>query len=250
MNSSDPRTAIDFRNVRKRFGAAQALSGVDLEVHVGELFGLVGMNGAGKTTLIKCLLDANRADGGEIAVFGISSTENRARSALAFLPERFSAPYYASGRDFLKLMAKLYGAPYDEQRALAALDTLDLDRGALYKPVRAYSKGMTQKLGLCACLLSNRPMLLLDEPTSGLDPKARARLKGALRALHMAGKTIFFTSHALADVDEMCDRMAVLHQGQVRYVGSPHDLRAQFNAATLEKAFLACIDQSAQAHNT
>ncbi|MCW5626281.1 MAG: ABC transporter ATP-binding protein [Burkholderiales bacterium] len=234
--------ALSFRHIVKRYGSAVALAGVELQIASGEFFGLAGMNGAGKTTLIKCLLDATRADEGDIEIFGSPSRETVARRHLAFLPERFNAPFYATGRDFLRLMARLYGTPFDEGVAAGMLDQLDLDRTALDRPVRSYSKGMTQKLGLCAVLLSGRSLLLLDEPTSGLDPKARALLKAALRTRHAAGATIFFTSHALADVDEMCDRMAVLHHGALRYAGTPAELRRRTAADTLEQAFLRVIE--------
>lgn len=236
--------ALAFRHVSKAFGTSVALGDVQLDVGSGELFGLVGMNGAGKTTLIKCLLDASRADSGSIEVFGVTSLLPAARSRLAFLPERFNAPFYVTGRDFLRLMLQLYGRGYEETDARAILEALDLDLSALDKPVRAFSKGMTQKLGLACCLLSERALLLLDEPTSGLDPKARALLKGALRDRHARGTTIFFTSHSLADVEEMCDRMAVLHQGRIRYVGSPAGLRERHGEPTLERAFLACLEDS------
>lgn len=236
--------ALAFRHVSKAFGKAVALGDVELDVAPGEFFGLVGMNGAGKTTLIKCLLDASRADAGSIEVFGHTSLLPAARSRLAFLPERFNAPFYVTGRDFLRLMLRLYGRVYAEDEARATLADLDLDRTALDKPVRAYSKGMTQKLGLACCLLSQRDLLLLDEPTSGLDPKARALLKAALRDRHASGTTVFFTSHSLPDVEEMCDRMAVLHHGRVRYVGSPAGLRERFGAATLERAFLDCLAEA------
>ena len=122
------------------------------------------------------------------------------------------------------------------------LAALDLDLSALAKPVRAFSKGMTQKLGLAACLLSSKALYVLDEPTSGLDPKARALLKRQLRAVRDDGRTIFLTSHALADVDELCDRMAVIHRGALRFSGTPAELRARHSADNLEQAFLACIE--------
>ncbi|MGH8650336.1 MAG: ABC transporter ATP-binding protein, partial [Burkholderiales bacterium] len=104
------------------------------------------------------------------------------------------------------------------------------------------SKGMTQKLGLAACLLSGKDLYVLDEPTGGLDPKARALAKGELAALRRAGRTIFFTSHALADVAEMCDRLAVMHAGRLRFAGTPQELTDRTGAPDLERAFLACIE--------
>ena len=134
------------------------------------------------------------------------------------------------------------GASVDQLFVLAVYAS-----SALTKPVRAFSKGMTQKLGLAACLLSGKDLYILDEPTSGLDPKARALLKEQLSAARNEGKTIFFTSHALADVDELCDQMAVIHRGELRFAGTPDQLRKLHSAASLEQAFLACIEDRAAA---
>lgn len=124
---------------------------------------------------------------------------------------------------------------------MEVLRSLDLDVSALKRPVRAYSKGMTQKLGLAACFLANKALYVLDEPMSGLDPKARALLKARLQSLRSNGCTLFFNTHALADVEEICDRMAILHDGQIRFVGSPMTCRQQFSAPTLEQAYMNCI---------
>lgn len=239
--------AISFLAVGKTFGLTPSLRSVSFDVPRGALFGLVGVNGAGKTTLIKCLLDACRPDAGQIAIFGESSLLTRARRDIAFLPERFNAPFYATGRDFLRFMDRLYGRDHDEERLREALRQLELDSASLDKPVRAYSKGMTQKLGLIACLLSGRQLLVLDEPASGLDPKARALFKAALRQRHRLGATILLTSHALADVDELCDQIAVLDRGSVRFIGPPQEMRDLHDATTLEAAFLACIGSAAPA---
>ncbi|HXV10792.1 MAG TPA: ABC transporter ATP-binding protein [Burkholderiales bacterium] len=234
--------ALRFERVSKRFGEVAALEEFSLEVERGEFFGLVGVNGAGKTTLIKCLLDFCDSDGGRIEIFGISHRVTTARGGLAFLPERFNPPHFLTGRDFLQYMMRLYRQPYDELRAREMFATLDLDPAALGKAARTYSKGMTQKLGLAACLLSGKDLYVLDEPTSGLDPKARALFKQALRGLKQTRRTVFFSSHALADVAEMCDRMAVLHQGKLRYAGAPAELAARVDGGDLEQAFLACIE--------
>lgn len=233
--------ALHFEKVAKSFGDVAALSDFTLEVECGEFFGLVGVNGAGKTTLIKCLLDFCETDGGAIEIFGVAHRITAARARVAFLPERFNPPHYLTGRDFLQYMLKLYRRPYDDVQVAHMFGALDLELSALDHAARTYSKGMTQKLGLAACLLSGKDLYVLDEPTGGLDPKARALLKSALRELRRAGRTVFFTSHALADVAEMCDRMAVLHAGRLRFAGTPRDLVGRFGAADLEEAFLACI---------
>jgi ABC-2 type transport system ATP-binding protein len=245
MTTSESIPALHFERVSKRFGRALALSGLSLDVEAGLSFGLAGMNGAGKTTLIKCLLDFCDVDAGRIEVFGVSHRVTAARAPLVFLPERFVPPYYLTGRDFLRYMLKLRDVPYDSAAAEAMLACLDLDVSALTKPVRAFSKGMTQKLGLAACFLARRKLYVLDEPTSGLDPKARALLKAQIKRLRDEGRTVFLTSHSLADVEEICDRMAVIHQGQLRFAGTPQQLRSRYGSVTLEQAFLACIDSQA-----
>jgi len=239
MHVSD--IALRFAQVEKRYAGVPALNRFSLEVRRGEFFGLVGVNGAGKTTLIKCLLDFCDADAGAIDIFSVPHSATAARARLAYLPERFNPPFYLTGRDFLRYMLKLYRAPYDEGEVGRVFGALDLELSALDRPARSYSKGMTQKLGLTACLLSGKDLYVLDEPTGGLDPKARALLKGQLAALKRAGRTVFFTSHALADVAELCDRMAVLHAGQLRFAGTPQELAGRYGAPDLERAFLTCI---------
>ena len=233
--------ALRFAEVAKSYAGTGALSAFSLEVKRGECFGLVGVNGAGKTTLLKCLLDFCDTDAGAIEIFSIPHRATTARARLAFLPERFNPPFYLTGRDFLQYALKHYRTPYDAARVARMFQSLDLEPAALDRPARLYSKGMTQKLGLAACLLSGKDLYVLDEPTGGLDPKARALLKAELKALRAEGRTIFFTSHALADVAEMCDRMAVLHAGQLRFAGTPRELGGRYGAPDLEQAFLTCI---------
>jgi ABC-2 type transport system ATP-binding protein len=120
-------------------------------------------------------------------------------------------------------------------------EKLDLDPSALSKSVRDYSKGMAQKLGLAACFLSGKSLFVLDEPMSGLDPKARLLVKRHLRACRSEGRTIFISTHMLSDVEELCDRMGILHAGKLRFVGSPLECRDAYAAETLEEAYLSCI---------
>ena len=234
--------ALRFSGVAKNYGRAGVLHDVSFDVARGEFFGLVGVNGAGKTTLLKCLLDFCSADRGSIEIFATPHRLTAARRRLAFLPERFNPPYYLTGEDFIKYVLEMQAAGYDRSAAERMLHALDLDLAALNLPVRAYSKGMTQKLGLAACFLSGKDLYVLDEPTSGLDPKARALLKSHLRELKQRSRTVFFTSHALADVAEVCDRMAVMHAGRLRFAGTPAALCRQFATGDLEQAFMHCIE--------
>ena len=200
--------------------------------------GLVGLNGTGKTTLIKCLLDFCDLDAGTIEVRGIEHRRPEARGPLVFLPERFTPPYFLTGREFLSIMLRLFGRQYEEESARAMCAALDLQVAALDSPVRAYSKGTTQKLGLAACFLSGRDLYVLDEPMSGLDPKARARAKNLLLKLKSEGRTLFLTSHSLSDIEEVCDHMTVLHEGVLAYTGSPRGLLERHRESSLERAFL------------
>lgn len=237
--------ALKFDRISKRYGAGPAvLREVSLQIAPGEFFGLAGVNGAGKTSLIKCMLDLADFSSGTISIFGASSRQFSARSRLAYLPERFLPPHYLTGADFLKMMATLHGHAHEDHRVTTVFGQLDLDAAALARPVRNYSKGMTQKLGLAATFLARKDLLILDEPMSGLDPKARALVKDRLFELKQEGCTLFFTSHALADIEEICDQVAVLHDGHIAYRGAPAGLLENTGASTLERAFLKTIQAS------
>ena len=240
-----PEPLVRFRGVKKSFGRAEVLRGIDLDLPPGSCVGLTGVNGAGKTTLIKCLLDFCELDSGAIEVYGVEHRRPQARERLAFLPERFVAPYFLTGREFIAMMLDLFRLEYDDDAVRAAFAALDLDGSALEKPVREYSKGMTQKLGLAACFLSQRQLFVLDEPMSGLDPKARERAKSLLLRLKSEGRTFLLTSHSLVDVEEICDQVTILHEGKLAYAGTPSGLLQRYEQPTLERAFLKCIETHA-----
>ena len=233
--------AVSIANLSKHYGSQQILSNINLEIAEGEFFGLVGINGAGKTTLIKCLLDFTEVDAGTISIFGRQHSENQSRKNLSFLPEKFVPPYYLSGKDFLVYMHELHGSHYDQNEVDELLRTLDLDPVYINKSVGQLSKGMSQKIGLAACLLSGKDMLLLDEPMSGLDPRARAYLKHYLLARKEEGKTLFFSTHMLNDVEALCDKVAILHGGEIRFVGSPAQCCSDYNTDDFEQAYLNCV---------
>jgi ABC-2 type transport system ATP-binding protein len=234
--------ALRFSAVQKRYGRAAVLQGVTFDVPAGRAFGLAGINGAGKTTLIKCMLDLSAVDAGTIEIFGVQHRLPASRARIGFLPERFVPPWYLTGRDFLRFMGELDGHCASEDEIRAMLAALDLDPSALARPARAYSKGMTQKLGLAACFLSRRDLYVLDEPMSGLDPKARACLKDLLAAERARGATLFFTSHSLADIESVCDELSVLHRGVPYFSGAPRALCDHYGESSLERAFLRCIE--------
>jgi ABC-2 type transport system ATP-binding protein len=233
--------AVRIAALAKRYGGQTALAGVDLEVARGDALGLVGANGAGKTTLIKCMLDLCAADAGEVEIFGVSARLARARLHLSYVPERFVPPHYLRCDEFLQTSVALAGSRYDAAHGARLLAELELGQDLLARPVRSLSKGMTQKLGLAAGFLVERELYVLDEPMSGLDPAARVAVKSVLRRLGAEGRTLFFTSHVLADVEELCSAIAVLDRGRVRFRGSPAELCGRYAEPDLERAYMRCI---------
>jgi ABC-type multidrug transport system ATPase subunit len=238
--------AIRARALTKRWrGGRPALDAVSLEVAAGECVAIAGVNGAGKTTLLRCLLDFVRPDSGTASIFGIDVREPRARRALAFLPERFLPSPHLSGRETLAMLAGLQDQRWSDAAIGAALDELEFPREALGRRMRDYSKGMTQKLGLAAAMLQDKPMLVLDEPMSGLDPLARRFLAGLLARRKAEGRTLVFTSHAPTDITRLADRIVLLHAGRLLFSGAPAALCDALGAADLESAFVECVARTA-----
>jgi len=231
---------ILISGLQASYGARRVFDGLNLEVKAGDIFGLIGLNGAGKTTLIRSMLGLHRAVG-DVSLFGLPAAQVAARRNLVYLPERYLPSPLLKGWEVLSLALSPYGVSLDRARADELCRGLDFDPALLDRLGRSYSKGMGQKLGLASALLTERPLLILDEPMSGLDPRARIHLKDQLNLCRAAGRTVFFSSHILADVEELCDRIGVLHEGRLVYEGTPGELVAQTGAANLERAFLAVI---------
>ena len=247
--------AIEIKNVDKNFIQTigllkrkkinkNVLNNISFSVNKGEIFGLVGLNGSGKTTIIKIILDLLNADKGTIKIFGKNKTLPSARKDINYLPEKFSPSQYLTGYEFLKISMSFFKKELDKDKADEIAKKLDLDPKILTNIVKKYSKGMGQKLGLLSCLLSEAQLLILDEPMSGLDPKARALLKNTLLQYAKSGNTIFFSSHILSDIEEICDKMAVLHQGKIIFCGTPMEFRNKYPAETAEKSFLQSIEEA------
>lgn len=238
---------LEIASISKSFHDQTVLDAISFSLMPGEVFGLIGLNGIGKTTLIKIILDLLNADSGEARLFGISSKQANARQALSYLPEKFLPSRALKGHEFLRLSQSFYGNAYVPEQAEAEAKKLDLDPSALAHRVSSYSKGMGQKLGLIGAFLVDSPLLILDEPMSGLDPKARIRVKQRMLEAKAAGKTVFFSSHILADMDEICDRVGILHGGILRFIGTPSGFKQTYPNHTLEEAFLLAIDAPAAA---
>ncbi len=234
---------INCQKVVKRYADKVVLDRIDLSVKQGEFFGLVGMNGSGKSTLIKSILDLIGINAGKISIHGCSHRKVNSRENVAYLPDRFSPPAHLRGQDFIQYMLRLHGSNCNQKKIEEVLDALELDKAVMQESVNKLSKGMTQKLGLASCLLSGKSLLILDEPMSGLDPRARVLFKKQLAQLKQQGATVFFSSHVLADVEEMADTMAVLHNSKIYFSGSPEDFKRQYNGANVEQAYMNCIEK-------
>ncbi len=220
--SSADAPLIDVRNLRKTFKlgffrkkTVEAVKGVSFEVRRGEIFGFLGPNGSGKTTTIKMLTGLIQPTGGEAYLFGKKVPSAEARASIGFLPENPYVYPYLTPREFVELCGALSGLRGQKLRRRSE-EVLD-KTGVLYaadRQVRRLSKGMLQRTGLAAALVTDPQMLILDEPMSGLDPVGRKEVRDLIHAEREAGRTIFFSTHILADVEAMCDRVSILRKGE------------------------------------
>ncbi|HTL90465.1 MAG TPA: ABC transporter ATP-binding protein [Leptolyngbya sp.] len=204
-----------------------SLNSVSLTVYEGETFGLLGQNGAGKTTLLKTLLGIVRPSAGRATVLGESLGDRAVKQRIGYLPEN---PYfydYLTGWEVLNFAGDLFGIGRSLQRKRIPelLDLVGLDQStAKKKQLRQYSKGMLQRIGMAQALINDPDLVFLDEPMSGLDPLGRYQMREIILSLKSQGKTIFFNSHVLSDVEKICDRVALLAQGEMIAIGSMQEL--------------------------
>jgi ABC-2 type transport system ATP-binding protein len=232
---------IKIANITKAFSGKKILDDISFEVKKNEIFGFVGLNGVGKTTTIKIILDLLEKDGGNVEVFGKDTILPQSREDLAYLPEKFHPSMQLKGVEFLKFVTGLHKKTLDLTEAKKIAKILDLDEAALDIKISKYSKGMTQKLGLLGTFLSKASLIILDEPMSGLDPIARMNLKAQLIKYKKEGHAIFFSSHILSDVDEICDRIAILSKTKLIFVGKPEEFKKTQKETNLEKAFVKAV---------
>ncbi|MFE3443105.1 ATP-binding cassette domain-containing protein [Nocardia sp. NPDC059180] len=215
--------AIDVSNLVKTFGRTRALDGLDLQVATGEVHGFLGPNGAGKSTTIRVLLGLLRADSGSAMLLGGDPWEQTAElhRRLAYVPGDVNLWPNLSGGEVIDLLGKLRGG-LDEKRRAELLERFDLDPT---KKGRTYSKGNRQKVALVAALSSDVELLMLDEPTSGLDPLMEAVFQECVDEIKNEGRTVLLSSHILAQVEALCDRVTIIRHGKAIETGSLADLR-------------------------
>jgi ABC-2 type transport system ATP-binding protein len=219
---------IAAHGLAKAYRGRPAVDGVDLLVRPGEIYGFLGPNGAGKTTTMRMLLGLVRPDAGSIRLFGMDPQRDQitARAGIAGIIEEPRLYSYLSGRRNLQLLASYDRAGTDARVIDEALELVELKERAGDR-VAEYSQGMRQRIGIAACLVRRPRLMLLDEPANGLDPAGIRFLRGLLRNLADGGMTVFLSSHLLAEVQELCERVAIISAGRIVHEGSLEDLRAR-----------------------
>jgi ABC-2 type transport system ATP-binding protein len=215
--------ALEVRGLAKRYGAVEALRGVDLAVGEGELVGLLGPNGAGKSTLVKIACGLVRQSSGSALIRGNRAGSREARKSLGYLAELFRFPGWYSADELLQLHQRLSGSGGGGAERHRLLELVALNE-ARDRRVETMSKGMQQRLGVAQALIGSPPLLLLDEPTSALDPVGRRTVRRLLESLRERGISVLLNSHLLSEIELVCDRVVILLDGRIVSEGSPAEL--------------------------
>jgi ABC-2 type transport system ATP-binding protein len=224
---------IEARSLEKVYGSrfgtrrVRALAGIDIAVPAGQLFGLLGPNGAGKTTAVKILLGLTRPTGGEARLLGLPASDPESRRRVGYLPEGHRFPGYLTARQTIEIFGRMSGLSRRQaaSRVPALLERVRLSGWADVR-VKKFSKGMTQRLGLASALVHDPEVLLLDEPTDGVDPVGRREIRDLLKEEAARGRAILVNSHLLSEIEQTCDRVAVLRRGEVAAQGTIAELTA------------------------
>lgn len=228
----------------KRGAQVEALRGVSLSVESGTVFGFLGPNGAGKSTIIKILAGLISPSEGQASIFGVNTSQVNARRSLGYLPENPSFYDFLNAIEYLGFVGRICKMDKKQlqNRSEIVLQRLDLWE-ARKRPIRSYSKGMVQRLGLAQALLHDPEIYILDEPMSGLDPIGRALVKELILELRQAGRTVFFSTHITADVEKVCDYVGILNKGQIQTLSEVQDIQK----GGVEGYLLSLIDQDGSA---
>jgi ABC-2 type transport system ATP-binding protein len=245
MSQTVLRTAqlrVEYPTRERGQPAKVALKGLDLSVQQGEVFGFLGPNGAGKTTTMNVLLGFLQASSGNAYLFDVDVREPVARQRLGYLPELTYYYKFLTAEELLRFYARIFRLPpaETERRIDEVIRLVELD-SARKRQIKTYSKGMQQRVGLAQALINNPDLLILDEPTSGLDPVGRMQVRQIIQRLKGEGKTVFFSSHELGEVETVCDRVAILTQGELKVQGKVDELVRVHQQENLEQVFLKII---------
>jgi ABC-2 type transport system ATP-binding protein len=238
---------LETHGLTKEFAGLFAVRDVALKVRRGSIHALIGPNGAGKTSTMQVLLGFRAPTSGAAFLFDINVREAIARQRIGYLPELTYYYTFLTAEELLRFYAKIFKIPRAEtdRRIDTLLKLVELD-SARKRPIKSYSKGMQQRAGLAQALINNPDLLILDEPTSGLDPLGRMKVREIIQRLKSEGKTVFFSSHELGEVETVCDRVAIIHSGELKVEGRVQDLVQKYQT-DLEKIFLNVVGYQPQA---
>ncbi len=220
MTTQEPVIVID--NLYKSYGKVQAVKGISMRVEQGEIFGFLGPNGAGKTTTIRCMLDVIRPTSGTLRVLGLDAQRDKMElhQRIGYLPGDVRLPGQMTGKQVINYFSRLQGREPVLLHDLVARFDVEMKR-----PLKSYSKGMRQKIGVVLAFMCDPEVLILDEPTSGLDPLLQRTFNEFLLQEQARGKTIFMSSHIMSDVEKVCQRVAVIRQGEIVTIEEVEKLR-------------------------
>ena len=252
---SGPQIVVETKNLTKIYRdfwgrqKVRALKALDLQIHKGEIFGLLGPNGSGKTTTIKLLLGLLFPTSGDISILGKTASDVVKNERIGYLPEESYLYRFLNAEETLDFYGRLFKmtGPVRRQRVAQLINMVGLE-SAKKRQLREYSKGMTRRIGLAQALINDPDLILLDEPTSGLDPIGTKNMKDLILELREQGKTIIMSSHLLADVQDVCDRVGILYQGELKELGRVSDLlqvsnQTEFRAENLSEDAKKKIEQ-------
>jgi len=233
------KTYQGYRGFLKR-RRVQALQQLDLEILKGEVLGLLGLNAAGKTTVLKILMGLIQPTKGEFKILGKRGIDKETRRKIGYLPENANLYEFLTASEFLNFCGKLFSLKKDirQKKVAYLLRFLDLEKVKSTR-ISEFSKGMRQRLAIASALINEPQLIFLDEPLSGLDPLGRKKVKEIIRQLNQAGSTIFFSSHILAEVEEICHRIGILHQGRLICLKSIQEIKKE--GVSLEDFFIKMI---------
>jgi len=233
--------SVEYRSRELGQKTRLAVKDLSLSVAQGEVFGFLGPNGAGKTTTMNVLLGFVNATRGTACIFGVDVRETIARQRLGYLPELTYYYKFLTVEELLRFYARVFGIVRGEadKRIDRLLKLVELE-AVRKRAIKSYSKGMQQRVGLAQALINDPDLLILDEPTSGLDPIGRMKVREIIQRLKNEGKTVFFSSHELGEVETVCDRVAILHQGKLMVEGRVNELMQKYQC-NLEQIFLQII---------
>lgn len=235
----DLRVEYPSREIGQR--TKVAVKSLSLRVNAGEVFGFLGPNGAGKTTTMNVLLGFVNPTSGSASIFGVDVRQPIARQRIGYLPELTYYYKFLNAEELLRFYAKIFNIPASERekRIDEVLKLVELEH-ARKRLIKTYSKGMQQRAGLAQALINDPDLLILDEPTSGLDPLGRMKVREIIQRLKERGKTVFFSSHELGEVETICDRVAMLCQGELKAEGTVAEITAA-HQMNLERVFLKIV---------